>query len=911
MSLQTDLTFSVAPEAVLLATKLYVPQVREQLVSRPRLTEALDANLWRKLTLVSAPAGYGKTTLMGDWMEQHASAPLPLAWIHLDEGDNDPVRFLTYVTAALGDLHPECGAGILAALQSPEPPPPLTVVTALINEIAAQLPTTPDSDRPRTILVLDDYHAIDAPEVHEAVTFLLDHLPRSVHVILLTRVDPPLPLASMRVRGQLHEIRAGDLRFTLDETDDFLNAVMELALDTADVVALEERTEGWIAAVQLAALSLAKSANPTALIRSFSGSHHYLVDYLTDEVLRQQPERIKRFLLETSILERLTASLVEAVTGQEQGQTTLEHLESANLFITPLDQERQWYRYHQVFVDFLRERLHHHAGEEGLAELHRRAYAWYEKKGYLTDAVKHALAAEDFAEAAALVEQAFPAMLMRGEMLTLTRWWDALPGPVGHSRPRLALSYGWLLVLSHRLDPLEKLLDDVAEAIDPQSEGAASWFGEIAALRGMRDVQAEESNEALEQAQRALELLPESAAFARGMATYVLGLAFLLKGKIAQGVQILEESKELNLKAGNLHIALRILHTLASFHAVRGDLRRAMERHRQSLDLATEQGGRRLPIAAMAYLGTGEIHYVRHELEAAERNLWESVKLAQQWGEYEVLLISYLNLGRVYRAMGDREEARRCLVEAEKLAREQIVDSYGTLKMRRAQWQIEDGDLEAGQRWAEAEGMSAEDELPSLDEFNYLVLAHLLVSEQRFAEAFGLLQRLYDVSQAKGWGLRTSSVLALWAAGLESAGRREEALEKLDEALRISEPEQVISYYTHYGQPVIRLLEELVRQGRHTAYAKKLLDAMGAPTQTEPSSAGERGTASGLVEALTEREMEVLELLARGYSNRQVAESLFLAVGTIKKHVHNIYQKLGVHSRTQALVRAQELGLVE
>src|SRR5438132_8928876 len=522
----------------ILATKLYLPRLRPNVVSRPRLLERLNEGLHRKLTLISAPAGFGKTTLVSEWVE---GIDRPIAWLSLDEGENDPARFLAYLVAALQTIAAHIGEGVLGVLQSPQPPPPEAILTALLNEIT----TLPD----HFVLVLDDYHVIDAKPVDMALTYLVEHLPPQMHLVIATREDPQLPLARLRARSHLTEVRAADLRFTASEAAEFLTQVMGLSLSAADIAALEDHTEGWIAGLQLAALSMQGHQDVSGFIRAFAGNHRYIVDYLVEEVLQRQPEGVRSFLLQTAILDRLSGSLCDAVTGQEEGNARLEALERGNFFVVPLDDKRHWYRYHHLFAEVLSAHLMAEQPDQ-VSTLHRRASAWYEQHGEVSDAIRHALAAADFARAADLVELGVLAMLRSRQEATLLGWLKALPDELVHCRPVLSVDYAGALLASGQLEGVEGRLRDAERWLDTTAEmrGLASApatamvvvdeeeFGHlpatIAIARAGLALTRGDVQGTVTYARRALDLAPEDAHLTRGSAAALLGLASWTSGDL-------------------------------------------------------------------------------------------------------------------------------------------------------------------------------------------------------------------------------------------------------------------------------------------------------------------------------------------------------------------------------------------
>jgi LuxR family maltose regulon positive regulatory protein len=946
-------------QELLLVTKLYIPRASHKLVPRLRLTGRLDEGMQRKLTLVSAPAGFGKTTLLAEWLKGRMPAPrgqgglavsnyqsTKVGWVSLDEGDNDPARFWTYFIAALETLHPGIDEGALGLLQSSSRPPIETVLTTLINAVA----TIPDD----FALVLDDYHVIEAQPIHDGITFLLDHLPPQMHLVIACRSDPPLPLARLRGRGQLVELRAADLRFTPDEAATFLNQVMGLNLTAQHIAALEARTEGWIAGLQLAALSMQGREDTAGFIAAFTGSQHYILDYLMEEVLQRQTEIIQAFLLQTSILERMTGPLCDAVMAQaisdlpwptrqpalaraspgpvsvpgrggpggRQSQAVLDYLEHANLFVVPLDERRKWYRYHGLFADFLRARLHQTQPDQ-VPELHRRASAWYEHNGHMTEAIDHALSAEDFERAAHLIEQAAEPILMRSEVATFLCWVEALPDEVVRARPRLYVYYAGLQLMGSR--PLEAAETSLREAM--QADMADAVSGEVAVFQALIAAYQGKTRQSAEAAQRALELLPEDSLFLRSLVAGILGINYLYGGDIAAATHALDEAVRISQQAGNLMNTVLGLCHLAEISIMQGRLQEAKAIYDRALELAVDRQGRVQPIAGIAHIGLGNLFREWGDLERAARHFTQGIELAQKWGEAGVIT-GYSGLARVKQAQGDVNGACAMIQMAQQLAAKfdamEMDDKI--VSVHQVHLWMAQGNLEAAARWVEERGFGRGVGSGELEEgrintcsllaaIEYITLAEVYIAQGRPGDALALCQLVLRVTETAGWTALAIEILALQTIAYQMQDDTDRAMATLERALALAEPGGFVRVFVGLGDPMARLLRQAAGQGIAPDYVRKLLAARGAEMKDQGQrTAGEElssvASSSSLIESLSERELEVLELIAAGCSNREIAEELVVAVSTVKSHINNIYRKLDVSSRTQAVARGRELNLV-
>jgi LuxR family maltose regulon positive regulatory protein len=836
-----------------------------------------------------------------------------VTWLSLDEGDNAPTRFWAYVIASLQQIHPDLGYGALALLQSSQAPPITAILTALINDIAA----FPD----RFSTVLEDYHVIESQPIHEALAFLIDHLPENYHLVITTRVDPPLPLARLRARDQLAEFRANDLRFTADETAAFLTQAMGLSLSAEEAAALETRTEGWIAGLQIAALSMQGRDDIPGFIQAFSGSHRHILGFLAEEVLNQRPNGTLDFLLQTSILDRLCGPLCDAVTGDAGGQAILEKLELANLFITPLDDEGLWYRYHHLFSEVLQARLQQTRPDQ-VPELHRRAGIWFANQGMIEEAVRHSLVGGDYEEAARLIEAVAGDMLRRGSSVSLIRWLDAMPEETIRVRPRLCLTRGWTYFMGPALslERAEEWAQLALQAALANGSLDSDLTGEVAALQAMVAATRSEVALSLELSRQALDDLPLDSPW-RSAVAFSLGTAHYLSGDMAAAAHVFQEALRLSQVEGEHFTQFAAASFLAEILVFQGQLSRAMEMYEQVLAWADpglpQKGG------VMAHGGCAAILYEQDQLDAALAHVQLGVDQLDQVGGAWSGYVLYRVLARIHQARGDWMGALDALDQAYQIGQSaQVGLVTSQAAALRACLQRARGDLGAAEVWAANSGLSPQDpeaSHPGWREVEYLSLSRVLNAQGRHADALSLLDRLLQSAQAEERDGSAIAILALQALVNQTQGSGARALECLERALALAEPEGYVRTFLDEGEPMRLLISELrlaigkrAQDGsRLLAYIDSLLSAFaGADLAPPPHASGDQQLTNGtLVEELSERELEVLRLIQAGFNNQEIAEQLVIAVSTVKTHLNNLYAKFGVHSRTQAVAIARDLGL--
>jgi LuxR family maltose regulon positive regulatory protein len=886
----------------IIQTKLYFPRRRGATVGRPRLSDRLSCSLDARLTLVSAPAGFGKTTLLAASLASAAQRERWTAWLSLDQSDNDPTAFWTYVIAALQAVAPTVGSGSLALIEAAQAPIE-EVLVVLLNELHGLSRDL--------MLVFDDYHAINDRQIHDQMVVFLDRLPRNVHLVIASRADPPFPVARFRARGELVEIRAADLRFTPEEAAAYLHEVMALDLEAGELAILEARTEGWIAALQLAALSMQGRDNIGEFIRGFAGDDRYIVDYLVEEVLQHQPAHVREFLLHTSVLDRLTGTLCDAVTDQDGGKATLEAFDRANLFLVALDDRRQWYRYHHLFADVLRAHLAHEQPEV-VAELHARASRWYEHNALLHEAIGHALAAGDFRHAADMVELEWPPLARARQEVTLRGWLDALPDEQLRCRPVLSNVYAGMLLSSGELEGIDQRLHDAEQWLTPDPptgmvvvnhEEFRTLPASIALHRAGYALARGNLAESAKHARRALDLAAEDDHLNRGGATALMGLAAWASGDLETACRSYAEGMADVQRGGHLSGTVGRAVTLADIRIAQGHLREAMRLYRQALQLASAQGGSVVRGTADIYAGMSELQRERNELETATQSLITSQELGEKSGFAQNRYRLRVAMARIREARGDLEGALELLDEAQPLFMIDLSPNVRPIAAIRARVLVRQGRTEEAVAWAREQGLSIEDELSFLHEYEHITLARALLASGSVLQASGLLDRLLAAADEGGRGASMIEILVLQALASQLRGDTRAALVPLERALALAEPEGYVRVFVDEGAPMAALLQVAVQRGIATDYVRRLLSAFGAPEE-RPSAR------QALVEPLSERELEVLQLLATELDGPEIADQLTVSLNTMRTHTRNIYAKLGVNSRRAAVRRARELELL-
>lgn len=910
----------------LIKTKLFIPRPRHKTVERPVLISQLNEGLNCSLILLSAQAGSGKTTLLVDWLGQ---VKLPAVWLSLDENDNEINRFLDYLVTTIQVAWPDFGDSIVAALRMPQPPPTESILARFVNELVER--------REELIIVLDDYHVIKLETIHIAVNFLIEHLPPPIHLVIATRSDPPLGLPRLRSRLSLTEVRTAQLRFSYSESVEFFSKVMGLTLSGDMLAILEKQTEGWIVGLQLAGLSLRGASNPDGFVQSFSGSHLYILDYLIDEVLQRQPPEIQAFLLRTSILNRLSASLCDALwlpqetstPGFRSSEDCLAYINRNNLFLISLDDERQWFRYHHLFADLLRHQLERSWGDQ-IDQLHQRASRWFEQQGFISEALWHAVRANDYNRAAKLIETRAHDLILQGYIVKIGEWLKAVPDDLILARPMLAISQAWYLVMTGEARPVETYLNAVEHHLEGEPSGSQLLRETVAAIRAFIAGKTLDAPSAIEAAQTALATISEENAFLRATAYYNLGVASLMINDLVSACQALRESGRLGAMSHNLSVAVPSLTSLGVQEMTLGRLHQAEKTFHEALQLAVGPDGRRLPLSMRPLAALSELHYEWNQLDLARQFAQEGCAQEGGWGNTAATTQAYQAFCQVCLAQGDLSTAQIACNKAEDIIKFYHLPDWHEANAKRCRVRLwlhpGIGNLAAALSWAEKEQekLKINESLPYLREVGNIAIARVWVAAGREKTALDLLDRLHTSAQDGGRVDALIQIGILQALARSRLGENHTALKILDQALTLGESEDFVRSIIDEGAGVAALLVETVtrRQTAHLNYAIRLLSAMGytadphthtiqlSEIPTIRETVVQAGYVGTLAEPLTEREMEVLVCLARGMTNSEIADQLVVAVSTVKRHINHVFAKLSVTSRAKAIIEARKLGLL-
>ena len=900
----------------LLETKFFIPSLRPEFVVRPRLLDKLQAGLGYKLTIISAPAGYGKTTLISNWIHEN---DLKVGWLSLEERDNSPESFLRCLIHALRKVAPELSGPALSEIQDSPKAFIESVITILLNELALRVDSL--------LLVLDDYHFIHSQIVNQALNFIIDHQPPALHIFMATRIDPPLPLARWRGSGELNEIRTDDLRFTIGEATQFLNQSFGLALSQDNVNALESRTEGWIAGLHMAALSLRNRQDPARFVAEFSRTHRFVMDYLLQEVLYSQNEEIQNFLLCTAVLDRLNGSLCDYLTDRDNSQSILEQLDRSNLFIVPLDNERVWYRYHDMFTQLLQKQLSNIAAEN-IPELHRKASLWYAKAGLLSEAVWHALAGGDIEGLEKLIQENSLAMIFHGELKTVLSWLEALPDEMVRSQPWLSIVYAWVLVYTGELEAAE-LYVHYAEKELVKSTNIGEYGGEetrkliqsgilgqIDTIRAYLALLQGQIRKGELYGRQALENLRQEDLLERSFTAIHLASALVWSGKLTEAAQVAAMGVEQSHKAGESHITVDALGVLAGIRVHQGKLREAYSLCLEALRLTEEyhsRSGHQLPAIGLVYSRLSTILLQWNEIDRAVSYAQESIQNSEQWQQADVIFVAYWSLISALLAQSDLAYLNSVIKKAKRLAGA-IVPYHVFTDAIEAEACLLKGDLQGALQWTLACGLSIDDEFHYGEIGPYLTLARVLLAQSKeipsdLERIEKLLDKLLHITEQAGGNLVLIKVLNLKAVFFHLIGEKDQALLTLEHSLTLGEPERILRDFIDVRAPLQQLLQEKTVIKKHPGYVREIMAAIAKETGVRED--GGVSIQSGMQDPLSERELQILRMLNTSQSRLEIAQHLYISINTVRTHLKSIYSKLGVKSRLEAVRRGQELGLLD
>ena len=891
----------------LLQTKLFIPQPRSGLVQRLRIVAKMNEGLERRLILVSAPAGFGKSTMLIEWARTTGNK---VTWLSIDESDNDLKRFFIYLIFAIQKINPSLGQDVLPVLQAADNPQMEHLLTILINDI-----TEVNED---FTLILDDYHLIDNQDTHNGLKFLIDHVPPNMHLVIASRVDPPIPLTRLRARDQVTEIRSRDLRFNEAEAEAFLNEQMGLNLATEDISALHKRTEGWITGLHLAALSMQNRDDKHDFITAFSGGHHYIIDYLVSEVLSQQPEEIQNFLLQSSFLDRFCATLCDAALEISNSKIIIQTLNQTNLFLISLDDERNWYRYHHLFANFLNQRLREKEAKS-IPELHQRASKWLEQNHYFPEAVNHSLAGEDYEHAAQLIEKLGPDMMMQNEFDQLSQWLDAMPENFVESWPWLCIIRAWMYDRWGRYDDGERYLQHAESALERSAtstpiEAERIIRGQISALRALYALKTAQISQSIEYSNQALDYLPKDY-FNRGVASFSLGWAKNVLGDLSGAIQAFEEGRRASLAARNRILAQAIILYIGKTQFIQGHLHQAAETLREVNQFKYEKSNIKIPYASSACIGLAHIHREWNELDAAMNYIQEGIEIGIASRVVDAITLGYATKALLCLDQGDIKAANEAYENAEQMVEDTQNLEAETLSKTldsRVRLLLAEDQLAAASRHVQEAGLGLDVEIDNYLDIPLIILARVLIrsgrqnsASQDLSDAHKVLEKILEVTRPAGYLGQVIGALVLQALAFEAQGIRDQALNSLEEALTLAESEGYIRTFVDEGAPMQALLQQVGTKGSMGAYVSMLLKAF-EPQDTEATHAADQK----LIEPLSERELEVLKMLATELSGPEIAHALVISLNTLRTHTKNIYAKLDVGKRRSAVRVARELELI-
>jgi len=882
-----------------LATKLFIPRSSSKQVQRPSLIDKLNTFHDHKMTLVSAPAGFGKTTILTQWVSQLND---PVAWLSLDERDNDPFLFLRYLIAALQSVDSSLGVTATHALEAAKKQSLVAILIPLLNEISAK--------QYKLLVILDDYHCIQSNEIHEIIRYMLEHLPPQLHLVLSTRADPPLSLAKMRVRNNLSELRVGELCFAREDIVSFFYEIMGFDLSEEEIVTLEYRTEGWAAGLQLAAISLKGCDNIQDFIEAFAGDNRYIVDYLVEEVLHKQHEQIHNFLLRTSLLQQMSAELCDYLFEIDESQSILENLEQQNLFIVPLDSKRNWFRYHHLFADLLYQRLIQHEPTI-VSGLRKRASKWHEKNGYLDSAIEYAISAEDFERAAKLLEQVSDNDWEHGKRTKLFGWFEKLPIEYIHNNPELCLLYAWVLLDDNKQEEAEKSLAIVDRLIE-QKENHANFHasdleeirGKVKVLRALIETGHGDAQRIIGYSEEALQYLPKDSLTWRANGLYALGIAYSIKGDLDSAVDSYSQSMRLSRSAGNLDLYFRASYWLVARLVFAAQLDKAIHTCEELFEVIRENKLEQSLIGAGVFVSWGNILYELNRLDEAYEYIKKDNDIIEASHDVGHKAWCYFCMMKVLTAQNDIQGVEKIIEKLEKLKiTTELPYSFSLLtESWKAQVWFLQGKLGPVGRWLKENSFSIADEIVAYRDLGHIILARYLLAQGEIDDAKYLLEKLIYGLEKLGRTLLLIEVLMIQAQALESEGDRAGAIAAIARALQLGVKGNCVRVFINEGKPVANMIEKLLNEKIDIprAFAKKLLAEFKIKEITESEKKHE-------IEMLSERELEIMRLIAAGLSNKKISEKLYISLSTVKTHLRNIYSKLDAHSRTEAVARANEL----